>query len=136
MGALPVTSRETLSCLNETAGEWDLGPPPAAAPDGAPRHVYGDPERAAAWVDAVVAAATADEGWLAARRAAMVEAVRARSRWEEVADEWGVMLRRHHREGNASACGAPVEQVVRRRDPSERGKDEAAREAARGAGEL
>ena len=59
-----------------------------------------------------MAAATADEGWLAARRAAMVEAVRARSRWEDAADEWGVMLRRHHREGNASACALPPPLVL------------------------
>lgn len=88
LGAIPITSRYPHSALPETCGRFDWGPapPPAAFKPGS--SLAADPEWLAAWVEAVVGAATRPADEIAAHRAAMMAHSRSHHLWGSVAAKW------------------------------------------------
>jgi len=113
-GAIPITSRNPYSSLNETCGEFDMGPTPQEG------HSSEDSQYVQRWVGSVVAAATMPRESLQLRRESMIAQSRQRFHFKYIADEWAVLFRRHIALGANATCGNSTEQVVQQRDPSEK----------------
>jgi len=127
MGCIPISSRTPYSALNETCFPFDLGPSPLPFVTNVsnPQELRFElnPSWVAAWTDAVIRAARMPEEELAEIRDSMIRSSSSRLSWSLVAADLAMAWRRDIESGSQGSCGKPVEQVVKRRDPSEQPKD-------------